>query len=263
MNSRLFNILLLSLIISFTNQVYSNEFEENFYSDDLILYEKNNKYFKKQNGNLKLFTGEAKSYYYHAPEKIASSTKFLNGKKTSYKSFFDNGYIQYDIVFNDYDKVIIEFNFCENGKLTFEKVLNDQGKGYGKIFNCEGELRFEKVYNNWIIEDGIWESYYSHGYLKETGKYEDGKKIGIWKSYDGLGKIFSEYKYSNDGQNIKYKYFEDGNVTEIGNYKNDKWHGKLETKGNYKDGDRVGLREYFNEDGSLKKTETWKNGVKQ
>ena len=39
--------------------------------------------------------------------------------------------------------------------------------------------------------------------------------------------------------------------------------GQLNTKGNFKDGELDGLWEYFNEDGSLKKTETWKNGVKQ
>ena len=31
----------------------------------------------------------------------------------------------------------------------------------------------------------------------------------------------------------------------------------------YKDGKKEGLWEWFNDDGSLKKTETWKNGIKQ
>ena len=38
--------------------------------------------------------------------------------------------------------------------------------------------------------------------------------------------------------------------------------GQLEEKGYVKDEKAHGLREYFNEDGSLKRTETYKNGVK-
>ena len=34
------------------------------------------------------------------------------------------------------------------------------------------------------------------------------------------------------------------------------------TKGNYKDGKEDGLHEYFNEDGSLDRTVTWKDGKK-
>ena len=38
---------------------------------------------------------------------------------------------------------------------------------------------------------------------------------------------------------------------------------KFNVKGNYKDGKQDGLQEYFNDNGSLKKTKTWKDGVKQ
>ena len=40
-------------------------------------------------------------------------------------------------------------------------------------------------------------------------------------------------------------------------------NGQLRYKVNYKDGKLDGLWEYFNEDGSLKKTDTYKNGLKQ
>ena len=38
-------------------------------------------------------------------------------------------------------------------------------------------------------------------------------------------------------------------------------HGNIEIKGKYKDGKKDGLWEFFNEDGTLQKTETYKNGV--
>ena len=40
-------------------------------------------------------------------------------------------------------------------------------------------------------------------------------------------------------------------------------NGQRGRKENYRDGKRDGLWEYFNYDGSLERTETWKNGVKQ
>ena len=40
-------------------------------------------------------------------------------------------------------------------------------------------------------------------------------------------------------------------------------NGQLNSKENYKDGKEHGFWEYFNEDGSLYQTKTWKNGVQQ
>ena len=39
-------------------------------------------------------------------------------------------------------------------------------------------------------------------------------------------------------------------------------NGQLRIRGRLKDGKQDGLLEYFNEDGSLEKTETYKDGVK-
>ena len=68
------------------------------------------------------------------------------------------------------------------------------------------------------------------------------------------------------------KYFDNGQLLSVRNYKDGKLHGlsedyrrygegvQLSETGNYKNGKKEGLWEFFNKDGSLKKTETYEDG---
>ena len=71
--------------------------------------------------------------------------------------------------------------------------------------------------------DGVWESYYGNGQLRERENYKDGEKDGVSESY-----------YEN---------------------------GQLNEKRIYKDGELEGLMKIYNEDGSLDKIGIYKNGA--
>mgnify|MGYP001199394226 CR=1 FL=1 len=88
---------------------------------------------------------------------------------------------------------------------------------------------------------------------RKSGKIKNGKLIGEWL-----------YFYKN-GQLKALKNFKD--LKKDGHYYHGPYetyyeNGKLNVKGQLKDGEQDGIWEYFNDDGSLKRTETWNNGKK-
>ena len=75
------------------------------------------------------------------------------------------------------------------------------------------------------VDDDLAFKYQRNGNLLGIGKYENGKKYGVWKEFD-----------------------ENKNLRGIGNYKN---------------GERHGVWKIFNGSGNLTKIEEWKDGELQ
>jgi hypothetical protein len=105
----------------------------------------------------------------------------------------------------------------------------------------------------------------ANGTTKVIGAIIYGKKQGMWVKYDDSGRISSSYTYVNDsliGEEITY--WEDGKIALRHYLKNDEiqgeWIGyhdyeknKIAEKGSYKNGNKVGVWEYYIEDGRLDK----------
>ena len=69
-----------------------------------------------------------------------------------------------------------------NGKLT----INHKN---GEIY-LTGEVKNRKKH-------GTWEFYYETGKLQAREKYNEGKPIGIWKTFSVKGRLIEEKDFSN------------------------------------------------------------------
>lgn len=112
---------------------------------------------------------------------------------------------------------------------------------------------------------------YHDGAIKGKGALINGKKTGLWIYYNTDSSVSSEYLYYNDSLNGMYiGYFEAGGDTlVIGNYVNGQEDGEwrsfygnrlLAKKAYYKEGRKVGVWEYYNEDGRLFRKVLYDNG---
>lgn len=105
----------------------------------------------------------------------------------------------------------------------------------------------------------------------EEGKYENGRKVGLWKSYYPSGKIKAEITHENGRPKGPYKtYYENGQVEEQGNWALTKQTGNF--KRYYENGQvaqdftfdasgkRNGPQKYFYENGQLMIEGNWNGG---
>ena len=78
------------------------------------------------------------------------------------------------------------------------------------------------------------------------GKFENGKKDGLWVNYHENGQLRSKGNWKNGKKDSLWEwYFENGQLWE---------------KANFKDGELEGIWELFNRDGSLLIIHNWKDG---
>ena len=69
------------------------------------------------------------------------------------------------------------------------------------------------------LEEDNW--YYRNGTSEETGKYEGGRKEGLWTTTYEPGKVAFKIQYRQDVRDGKYTaYWENGNVKVSGKYEN-------------------------------------------
>ncbi|MFH2095268.1 MAG: toxin-antitoxin system YwqK family antitoxin [Bacteroidota bacterium] len=118
---------------------------------------------------------------------------------------------------------------------------------------------------HWIIMDE------SNSFKVEEGRYQDNKKVGIWKGYYENGKIKHELTFVSGRANGYAKfYYDNGNLSEEGLWKSNKWVGEYKfyhRNGNpayvwqYNDGGkRTGEQKYYHENGALMIEGKWEDG---
>src|SRR6266540_1373396 len=117
-----------------------------------------------------------------------------------------------------------------------------------KNYNKEPSIEFGKE----VYPDGV---------IKSKGALINGKKNGLWIFYNADSTVSAEYLYYNDSLCGKYiGYFEAGDTLIIGNYVNGfedgEWklfygNNSLAKKAYYKMGKKIGVWEYFKEDGRI------------
>ena len=100
---------------------------------------------------------------------------------------------------------------------------------------------------------GRWVEYYPSGQLRSIGNYKDGKRDGYWENY-----YYGRLWYKGGFKDGKMDGFFEWYCPFLNAYIDS---GPCSIT-NYKDGKEDGLSKHFYPDGSLEKTETWKNGVR-
>jgi antitoxin component YwqK of YwqJK toxin-antitoxin module len=96
------------------------------------------------------------------------------------------------------------------------------------------------------LEDGEW--IYEYGDFKEIGTYKEGVRVGEWKGYfKSNNKLAYSIKYVDGNENGKFIFY----------YEN----GTPRIEGNYVMGLKEGVWKYYNQDGLLFLTETYKNDI--
>ncbi len=102
------------------------------------------------------------------------------------------------------DRIVRDGNkyteYYESSKknIKFEGMLNDAGEREGKwvYYFIDGKEGSITNYKNGI-EDGFSIVKRPNGTLYYHGMYENGKRIGTWKTYDENGKLLSETEHTD------------------------------------------------------------------
>ena len=133
---------------------------------------------------------------------------------------------------------------------NFKKGIKD---GAWKYTQSDGKSGSQDLYVNGVIkksqrDNGEFEDYYpKSNILKATYNYSGSKKNGAFKEYYEAGEWKIEVVPAHDEfPEEQRQYFEGAKVKRSGNFKNDQLEGKIVT---------------FKLDGSVEKTEVYKDGV--
>ena len=94
-------------------------------------------------------------------------------------------------------------------------------------YDNEETKLFEEYFINAGKIEGIYNSYYQHGQLREKVNYVDGKMNGIYKEYYYNGQLAGEVNYIFGKMNGIYKSYH--------------LNGKLESEVNYVNGKKKGF----------------------
>ncbi len=123
--------------------------------------------------------------------------------------------------------------------------------------------------NDDINPDGYNVFYYENGQISSEGYMKEGKPVGYWKNYYEDGILKSEGNRKNFELDSIWKFYdEEGNIKLKINYDKGKKDGIQTTYRkdeymveNYEGGIKEGLTNYFYNDGTLKKSVHFKNGL--
>lgn len=172
-------------------------------------------------------------------------------------------------------------------------------EGTCKQFYDNGQLKYVVEWKKGK-QDGDATFYYDNGKVESKGEFKKDYKVKEWSYYDKNGVLTSKEVFRNGEKNIYDNsltatfYTPSGKVTEISNYKFDKLHGetktfhedgkavkqwgqyengiatgkwkvfypsgKLQRETEFENGKWNGNRIHYREDGSIEKTEVYKDG---
>ncbi|MGL5891115.1 MAG: hypothetical protein ACRC3B_14595, partial [Bacteroidia bacterium] len=189
-------------------------------------------------------------------DKASAIETFINGKPHGPQHYYyESGELKSSLYFTA-------------GNIDSARFWSDGGLIYVRV----------EIYTNRQVTE---KRYYYRGYLKSTEYYENGKKVGVWKTYSGYANdttviTFFTYKggqrngfsresgfrndaleawYINDTLNGPFKYIVDKKVQKEGAFKNGELHGVCKTyltgqfieETNYINGHETGVSKVYSE----------------
>ena len=169
----------------------------------------------------------------------------LNGK---WRTFNLKGtMVSYQTYKNDTLKGIARSYWIDGESIMWEQeFFNGPNKFIVREFHKPGILKLERMIENGIL-NGPAKSFYEDGKLMEEIYFKDGKYDKTRKYYHPNGQLWIEQEYKNGLRwNVIANYDAKGNKRDAGTLKN----------GN-------GTVILYNDDGTVRETVTYKNGVEQ
>ena len=180
-------------------------------------------------------------------------------KQGKWSEYFDGGELKAEGSYKDNKRIGQWKFFYQNGKLEQMGSYNKNGlfDGLWKWYYVTGEVHREENYLDGLedgrlteytdsgkvvtegdyiegIENGVWKLNY--GDYTEIGKYVDGKRDSLWKSWYNNGQLLFEGKFIDDNPNGKHvNYWDNGTIKEQGIYVMGKKEGewvKYDEEGN-------------------------------
>ncbi len=121
------------------------------------------------------------------------------------------------------------------------------------------------------LKTGKWVVYNDAHQKVEEGKYQEGKKVGLWKSYYPSGVLKNRITYVNGrAEGNAVMYHENGKIAEQGYWKGNRWvgeyklfydNGQVAQQFNFNEsGKREGKQLYYFENGSIMIEGDWREG---
>lgn len=184
-----------------------------------------------------------------------------SGLKTGFwKSYYPNGNLRYTGFFADGKPAGRMKKYYQGGNLQADMVFDKTSTiSQVKLYNQQGKFVAEGKYIN-MVKDSIW-SYYSpwDGRLAMHETFKNGKKDGISSKYYVNGKVSEILEWKDDAEHGKWEqYFENGDLRLTSKYAEGKRSGNFQSyypggilsiTGEYKNGLMHGKWTYFNENG--------------
>jgi len=223
------------------------------------------------------FVSDVKDGYttvYYADGKVKSKTLFINGLENGLSKTYDrngwvtqlteykNGFVvsreKVNYTDRNGDRQGRWVTFWDNGNLHQDGTYRDGRKhGYFKIYNRKGDLLTVEKYDNGdllidareVAEVDIRTDYYPDGKVKTVAGFRNGKPEGIRREYDRSGKVIAAYTYENGvltGEGII-----DDQMQKNGEWKSYYPGGTLQSKGEYRNGKRVGPWFFYYKEGTV------------
>ncbi len=203
------------------------------------------------------------SLTYYPSGKIRSRTNFENNREEGMAFEYSedgnitslveykNGFIKTQERINRRDKNGLRQGmwkeFYDSGKVKWQGTyLDDKKNGYFKEFGTDGTMTSVKKYANDVIQKDTPElevpdvhtEYYEDGSVKSVSVYKGGMKDGKFEEYSPRGTITSTKVYKEDV--LAAEGVEDTLGRQQGEWKEYHPNGQMRSKGEYKDGFRIG-----------------------
>jgi len=216
-----------------------------FYDDKGKLKSKENYNENKKNGLTKTF---------YVSGKLADESNWVNDTlEGSSKEYFENGVLKLE---SNYVNGLLDgpykIYFSNSVPSIVGKYSKSVKEGDWAEHNETGTIKVRFKYKGGRIvsekrENGIFTDYYSNGIPKEETSYLGGVKNGEYKEFYNTGEWKKIFKKGEDG------YPDEWTEKLIGQ--------KVKREGFYNLGKLEGKVTYYKPDGSVEKTENYKNGV--
>ncbi|MFZ6052924.1 hypothetical protein [Halocola ammonii] len=234
--------------------------------------------------------GELEGYF--DTGQLRATMTFKDGKREgSVKFFYKTGELEreFNMVGGELHGEMIDY--YPSGQVSSRLVYEDgEREGESESFYPDGTLQQKTVYKDDEIE-GPYVTYYQNGQVKSSGNAKDGSVAGAWKYFymDGSLEETSDFSENGkiNGESISYdleerpyqiEEFKNGDIkritfldeegNEIASNKERRgelttefynYHRKVVSKGTFKDGERTGTWQYF-ENGELEEEENYVDG---
>lgn len=191
-------------------------------------------------------------------------------KQGEWKKFYESSRsLFYEGQFKD-DHPIGEFrHYYKNGALR--SITAHKGDlAFAKVFNEKGLLISEGRFKN-MLKDSTWVFYNAHGDTLQLVNYKEGKKTGQEITFFDNGKTASVYFFIADIENGPFEtFFASGLLESKGFYLNGLLddslkhyyeNGQLMYSGNYRQGLKNGRWDYYHSDGLIKMMIDYNRGI--